>query len=637
MGKSIRKISWVAFIASIFSFSWALGPSPLVFSSGNQKELWDELLKYKLWGRDALDFNNSNIHFTTVEGYAGTKKDFTLRNGNHIVNGHFVVGESFITDTGPHTFGDGYVRIGGDLVVTENAKNNTTFNDYVCVEGKEANPNNGVFKKGTPTLGSCPGFFPPLENDLDIPVLDLNKLSGTELADFNGGRTEHVNNGVLVIDGLPDNPEESRLKDIYIGELNINNNSTVLIHQNSSNNITRVFVNKFIYSDTEWDIKVSFDGETAIDDSTYAGTLLFYFHNGFTIPAGDRTLHGTYISNGDMILKDHLRMAGQLLSTSITIDADFNSEHFRYVPFDPPLVDPTAFANYILQEGIEGPQLINFELDRPAVIDVDLKYWFEVPTEEDVANYGEGLINANDLASGYPTSETNAKEVFFKKGQSKPTEEQTIVIIDDEFVEEFEILVLCVQIGVGASLPNGTTHQCFDLYIADDDIYLVPEVNEEFDFSVYENSEPKTVVGKVKATHEKNDSLTYAIVDGNELGTFSIDSNGQILVEKKENLDFESDLKQFVLVVEVSTIFNKKATTQVTINVLDVNEKPVFKKGADVVVDENSGEYFEEEWATERFSGSNELNNGKGQNENHPERPGEPQTFKFIVKYTDVR
>ncbi|NLB63614.1 MAG: cadherin repeat domain-containing protein, partial [Fibrobacter sp.] len=153
-------------------------------------------------------------------------------------------------------------------------------------------------------------------------------------------------------------------------------------------------------------------------------------------------------------------------------------------------------------------------------------------------------------------------------------------------------------------------------------------------FEIYENTE--VLLGGphyIKAIDMDSETLTYSIVDDDDKHFSINEKTAELTVNGPINFE---DIAKYTLVVQASDD-DLVATTEVTINVLDVNEKPVFKKGADVVVDENSREYFEEEWATERFSGSNELDNGKGQNENHPERPGEPQTFKFIVKYTDVR
>ncbi|APZ96405.1 Serine-aspartate repeat-containing protein F precursor [Fuerstiella marisgermanici] len=86
---------------------------------------------------------------------------------------------------------------------------------------------------------------------------------------------------------------------------------------------------------------------------------------------------------------------------------------------------------------------------------------------------------------------------------------------------------------------------------------------------IAENSPDGTVVGSVDASDPDNDSLTFSIASGNELGAFAIDSaTGQITVAETRLLDYES-VAQFSLDVLVTDRQGGTATATVTVNVLN--------------------------------------------------------------------
>lgn len=102
--------------------------------------------------------------------------------------------------------------------------------------------------------------------------------------------------------------------------------------------------------------------------------------------------------------------------------------------------------------------------------------------------------------------------------------------------------------------------------------YLPPPVVNDQNFSVLENSANGTVVGTVIAT----DADTYAIIDGNELGAFAINSStGLLTVANGAQIDYESN-PVFELTVEVTNIDGTDSGLM-TINVINVNDAPVVE------------------------------------------------------------
>ena len=59
-----------------------------------------------------------------------------------------------------------------------------------------------------------------------------------------------------------------------------------------------------------------------------------------------------------------------------------------------------------------------------------------------------------------------------------------------------------------------------------------PPVADDVTFSINENPENGKVVGTITASDPEGDQLTYSILSGNINNIFSINSSGEILVEK---------------------------------------------------------------------------------------------------------
>jgi endonuclease/exonuclease/phosphatase family metal-dependent hydrolase len=93
-----------------------------------------------------------------------------------------------------------------------------------------------------------------------------------------------------------------------------------------------------------------------------------------------------------------------------------------------------------------------------------------------------------------------------------------------------------------------------------------PVVNDTI-FSVNEFPQDKTQIGKISAYDPENESLSYSIISGNNQNIFSIDYEGNIVVENGSLLDYEIK-NSYLLVIQVSDGELKK-NLQLTINVID--------------------------------------------------------------------
>ena len=112
------------------------------------------------------------------------------------------------------------------------------------------------------------------------------------------------------------------------------------------------------------------------------------------------------------------------------------------------------------------------------------------------------------------------------------------------------------------------------------------------DRSINENSAEGTPVGApVTATDpDAGDTLAYSL-NGDDATYFSIDDMGQITVGMGAMLDHEAEKSTYMVTVTATDSEDLTDTIEVTINVTNVNEAPMFAEAtADRSIDENSAE-----------------------------------------------
>ena len=97
-------------------------------------------------------------------------------------------------------------------------------------------------------------------------------------------------------------------------------------------------------------------------------------------------------------------------------------------------------------------------------------------------------------------------------------------------------------------------------------------------FALAENadgSSERVSLGTVAGTDPEGETLAYALVGGNESGSFEVDAASGELFYKGSGEDFESGATRFTLTVRASD-GSETADTTVTVDVTDVNETPSF-------------------------------------------------------------
>ena len=136
---------------------------------------------------------------------------------------------------------------------------------------------------------------------------------------------------------------------------------------------------------------------------------------------------------------------------------------------------------------------------------------------------------------------------------------------------------------VRINVSDGTHDYPKQFTISVEDVNEVPTARDA-PFSVAETSTNGTAVGRVIATDPDHQTLTYAITGGNTGNVFAINSRtGAITVAGA--LDYETSPSYSLMVtVADSGSPSLSATAMLTITVTDVNDAPVFARGATATV-----------------------------------------------------
>jgi hypothetical protein len=117
-----------------------------------------------------------------------------------------------------------------------------------------------------------------------------------------------------------------------------------------------------------------------------------------------------------------------------------------------------------------------------------------------------------------------------------------------------------------------------------------PDIADQ-EFSVYENSPNGTIVGAVEASDQDAGQLvSFEIIDGNEDGTFKLNSlNGILSVNENSKLDYEQN-SQFSITVSATDSHEKdplESSASIRILVIDQNEFSPVVEAQTFSIDEN--------------------------------------------------
>ena len=564
-----------------------------------QQAEWDYLMKYKIFGQNGIDFKGGKISIPDKVGWFGTADgDFTLANTNHNVGGPILIGGDMKFDDGIDTISTGPVRVLGSIY-TSNFTGPNILNGIHCVGGTIADKYLQSLNGPKYPLEECPETVPVIKEDLSIPRVDYTGKV------FNPKIT--LNNSTAYIDV----PEGEGPYDYYLEGISFDNPGNLIVRMPSGGRLTRIFIQNNINFGPHPTIKVHYMATDAVNEagvwtgayqeiqnSDYAGNLLFYVDNDIAVPSisASDSIQGTFISTGTISIEQHMTLAGQLLAKKVTINFNFDGSGFLYVPFDPPVlnIDPTALGSGVFIESNED-QKVNITLDILPETDVVFDYCFEIDTSETapigVAHWSDfGPLNNGKIM---PICGRDTATLTIKEGFLKPDLNNEVFVHPrlDDIVEGLETFQLMVFNLMGAVLPGNLKSGSFTLSIKDADASpnTSPVILDQI-FSIKENSPAGTVVGTVIASdpdiNAPFNELEFSVLSGTGKELFEISSTGVITVKEGAVLDFESK-DSYSLEVKVQDGGGLSATATVTINIEDVNEAPNIAD-QDFSVEENS-------------------------------------------------
>lgn len=624
----IKKLGWAFFALSLFAVSgWSettFGKTvfPLRFysvanpaDSAEQLETWNLLVKYKLFATGlpnstgdtitGLVFKGQNIFITDTVGYSGSATgNFSMGgNSNHALGGPVLFGGSFQNNTGGDTLMTGPVRFKGSFAPSFEGKNSTVFRGDYCLDGGfNENAEAGLAKGNGKVLSDAEcangDIVPLVETTLDVPEIDRDFLTTVK---YHPGISANGKKAYIFVP--PYSATDSASFNYFVKSIDFGNNGSLVVVMPPAGRLTKVFVEGSISglgstggtditvavaeSLDDWNAQDSTWNTaniTSVENANYQGNLLFYTPNDINMGAGQKHVQGTFISGGTIQVAQHTDFAGQFLAKAIYIDADFSAKDFRYVPFDPPLldIDPTALASGKFLEN-DKAQEVPIRLSVSPITDVSFNYCFVLSSEAN-AN-AKKLANSADFdLSGMPVCTVSggvvsgdSGVVSFKKGKTVPTNAVTVTPVTDGTVEGDESFQMYVFNMSGAVLSGNRREGYFTLYIKDADNNVAPVFDKTgYVFDVSENSPVGTLAGAVHAT-DKNvgDVVRYHIASGDS-DIFALDSvTGKITV-KKAVLDYESGDTLYTLKVYATDGSLNSDTVTVKIRVLDVNEAPTI-------------------------------------------------------------
>ena len=595
-----------------------------------QQEEWEKLMKYKLWGTYGMYFTNEGaISIEDTTGYNGTATgNLDLANSHHI-GGPFTIGGDvkFTALSDVQLLGGPFHTLGGvELPAWQyNALNGdgatARFDGPYCIKGDITGPtaegdntvnlwkakiSNGVYQGDD--YSQCPETVPEVDPLLSIPTVDYSGVTWEKGVVI----TSYLHPQVQFIHVPPDSvyTNEYGTYDKYIDSLKVSaqTNFKLYVLMPPEGRLTRIFVRdgfdidnsahspriqvvyapegaKFDRRKFAWDTTGFTDSSkfTYITSETYAGNLMFYTTKVVNWASTDNPEYqGTFMTTDSMYIGNDFSVAGQILAKYLRVRAPYTG-NFRYVPFDPPVVDldPTALASGKFLEN-DLAQEIPIHLSKTPTTVVSFNYCFVLSDEAD--NNSMKLANAADFnTTGMPLCTVNSDgtitgdsaTITFNAGSTLPTSATYITPSVDKRVEGDESFKMYVYNMSGAVLTGNKRAGSFTLYIKDADSNLPPEFSESsYDFTINENSSVKDSAGIVSAV-DKNagDVPTYYIASGDS-NIFTLDkSTGKITV-KKAVLDYESKDTTYTIYVYATDGLVYSDTVPVTIHVKDENEKP---------------------------------------------------------------
>lgn len=505
--QSIRSVLLV--IGLVASAALAADVGPMYFEGVDdtlQQKYWDNLMTFKAWGTNGISIGRGSMPDTS--GAIGTAKgNIYLEADGIVLGGKTLVGGDLIFGAGTGKLIKGPVRTTGNFTSGTNG-----FSEYqgtYCIEGAtDYGAKLGITNAGgtrregevDAKSGICSyELVSEVPTSLKVPLIKDSE----SLYDAGGTIDVSGSNNVFYIDVPRINEGEGKLWDLYYQSINIHDGGELRIRMpaNGGGRLVRIFLNHTINFNAGAKLRVEYVNEgavysngqwTNVNDSSkiltneeYAGNLLIYMKDDVTWAAfnKDDRIQGSLITQGVMEIKSNLHLAGQLIAEKLKIAYEFDGSGFRYVPFDPAVLDPELFSVRDFEESGISTE-VPVRLDTNTITDVYFDYCFELTKEEPVnGKTSSQKADITDFDFIPHLCDEDTGRVTILAGSKFPTKDSKIFITVklDSYKEMYgtslkEGFKLRVFNMVGAVLKDNAQEGYFDLNIIDRNIY--PETRD---------------------------------------------------------------------------------------------------------------------------------------------------------------
>jgi len=608
----MKKLLLSLFVLAAFVFGADV--RPFVFDGigtdlETQQNAWESLVKYKLWGTVGVYLSNEGkLAIEEQNGYSGTANGkFNIEKEHHL-GGPIIVGGEL--DIGMHgtlydvQLAGGPVRAKDMRVPDWNSSHipGTIFDGPYCIEN-EMRTNSQLAYDYTMDLIKdkitggyfvgenyqyCPQEVPIIDSTLVIPTVDFDTVSDWKTGINIGPNSYPVGQPTKIayIHVPPDTvyTNEYGTYDLYIENLKVSsvNSFRIYVVMPPTGRLTRIFVKNgfqldnsahkpriqvmYVPEGLEWDRGTGEWDLTEVQDSTkftyveeYQGNLLFYTNKRVDWASTDGPEYqGTFITTDTLKIGNDFSVSGQLLAKYIYIRTPYLGK-FKYVPFDPPIIDidPTALASGKFVEN-NTDVILPIKLDIAPITNVTFNYCY-------VLKDTTGIASVADFNNSLPVCGSDSGEVKILKGTKTPLINPILNVKVDDDIEYDERLILYVFNLNGAVMPNKQLSGYFNLTITDGDsfkidttkTYAVDENLSNVDIGVV------SVIGKMDSTK--------LFLNPADTSKYKLDSLTGLLTLKVP-FDYETTQFDTITVIALDTV--KTDTAKLIIKIGDVNEKP---------------------------------------------------------------
>ena len=348
----------------------------------------------------------------------------------------------------------------------------------------------------------------------------------------------------------------------------------------------------------------------AVANKDYAGNLMFYTQKDIIWNYWkDASFVGSWFTTGTMKVGGHFKLAGQLIANKLEFTNDVTGD-FRYVPIDPPEIDPSIFAGREYWEA-DSIEAIPFELSKKPETNVTFKYCYSFISP---CGLGDGYCaekaDLSDSLRKMPICGSDTGFVIIPKGSTVPTDSTKMAwfhakrdgkIEKDEYmnIEIIDLAGAVVKyddatffdstITVSLRIKDRDTHNDSPEFVCQDS--AGNDIPCDSLLKVFENK-AGDLAGTIVATDKETPTkVTYALVDQYEydppnkmlnVDIFEMDVNSGV-VKLKDGVAVNYEENQHYLIRVMAMDPDGGATFKsFVVSVRDVNENPIILGNTDI-------------------------------------------------------